>query len=474
MNIEGKIKNYQALVSQGDRKSRKIVLDIAQKALSQLDAYGRMRSILKIEGSCLVIGKRRWDLAQKRHIYLCGAGKACNAMAQAVEDTLGDWLTDGLIIVKIKEEKDRFVHTRVRIGGHPLPNQDGFDACQELLELVGQAGPSDLFLCVMSGGSSALMSCPAEGISLEDEIRTTDLLLKSGAGIAEINAVRRHISRMNGGRLAQKIAERGCEMIGFNISDAVSNPPTGDIAQPWEGFYGTPMGPDQTTLDDAWACIRKYNLEARLPQNVVDYLTNCGPAGETPKSFPQNTYYQINTLPDGVLCAQRTAEELGLRAVILTSFLEGEAREAGTFLAGVAREIQRYHRPVAPPCVVLTGGECVTTIRDSREITGHGGPSQEMTLSFAVTASKTRGTCLLSMDTEGTDGTTPVAGGITDSQTLAAMESAGVDPYAALRGHASYEALNQAGCTVLTGNTGTNICDLNILYVPENEIESGE
>ena len=466
-----KIKNRSELLSHGHRRSRQTVLDITDAALEELDAYGRIRSILKCEGNLLRIGDRCWDLDRKRNVYLIGAGKACNAMAMAVEDALGERLTDGIAVVKILESGDRFVRTRVRIGGHPIPNQAGYEACLEILDLIDRAGPEDLFLCVMSGGSSALMSCPMDGISLEDEQKTTDILLKSGAGILEINAVRRHISRMNGGRMAQRIADRGAELIGFNISDSVSNPPTRDISMPWEHYCGTPMGPDQTTLQDALACIEKYDLHSRLPASVTRYLASCGPAGETPKAFPQNTYYQINTLPDSAAAAQRAAEQLGLRTVVLSTFIEGEARDMGTLMAAIAREIQAYHRPVPPPCALISVGESVTTIPEDCVITGHGGPSQEMALSFAVSAAKTRGACLLSIDTEGTDGTTVCAGGITDSDSLADMERAGVDIYGALRGHASFEALSAAGCVVMTGNTGTNLCDLNIMYVPVPEKE---
>lgn len=469
----GKIKNRGELLSYGCQRSRKIVLDITDSVLNELDAYGRIRSILKCEGNWLKIGNRSWDLDRKRNVYLIGAGKACNAMAMAVEDVLGERLTDGIAIVKILEPEDRFVRTRVRVGGHPIPNQAGYEACLEILDLIEHASAEDLFLCVMSGGSSALMSCPVDGISLEDERRTTDILLKSGAGILEINAVRRHISRMNGGQMARRIAERGAELIGFNISDSVSNPPTCDISIPWSHYFGTPMGPDQTTIQDALSCIEKYDLWKRLPDSVIRYLTTCGPAGETPKAFPQNTYYQINTLPDSAAAAQRAAEKMGLRSVILSTFIEGEARDMGTLMASIAREIQAYNRPVQAPCVIISAGESVTTILENCTITGHGGPSQEMTLSFAAAAVKTKGACLLSIDTEGTDGTTACAGGITDSDSMADMERGGADVYAALRGHSSWEALSAGGCAVVTGNTGTNLCDLNILYVPAPEGEEG-
>lgn len=473
--MQPKIRNRSELLSAGDCDSRAVVLDIMDAALQRLDAGRRIRSMASRQGDWLTIGARQWDLSKKAHVYVIGAGKACNAMAMAMESILGDRLTHGIAIVKIQDPQDCLTRIKVRVGGHPIPTQAGYDASVEILDLVEQSGPDDLFICLMSGGSSALMSCPVPGISLEDERAATDILLKSGAGIREINAVRRHISRINGGRLAQAIARKGAELIGFNISDAIGNPPTHDISIPWPDFSGTPMGPDQTTFQDALACIRKYNLADRLPASVIRYLSACGPEEETPKAFPQNTYYQLNTLPDSITAAQQAVAAMGLSSLVLSTFVEGEAKDMGTLLACIAKEIQTYQRPAAPPCVVLSAGESVTTIPDSRCIKGHGGPSQEMALSFAVGAAGAPGACLISIDTEGTDGTAPAAGGLADSQSLSAMEQAGVDVYASLREHSSFEALSAAHCAVITGNTGTNLCDLNIMYVPpKGETQRGE
>ena len=204
-------------------------------------------------------------------------------------------------------------------------------------------------------------------------IDTTDVLLKSGAGILEINAVRRHISQFNGGMLAKRIAARGAELIGFGISDAVGTPATGDIGEPYKAYKGTPMGPDQTTLEDARRVIRDYDVADRLPKAVVDYLMNVGEEGETPKAFPQNTYFLLNTLPDSCIYAKKVAEEMGIPAIILSSFLEGESKDAGTIFASIAREVQSYGNPLPAPCVILSSGETTTKILDNREITGHGG-----------------------------------------------------------------------------------------------------
>ena len=177
-------------------------------------------------------------------------------------------------------------------------------------------------------------------------------------------------------------------------------------------------------------------------------------------------YLDGELLPDTRM-KYEIAEEMGIPAIILSSFVEGEARDVGTLFASIAREIQNYGNPMPAPCVVLASGEATTRIQDNHTITGHGGPGQELTASFALSASKAPGTCMLSIDSEGTDGTTPVAGGLTDSDSAKAAIAADVDLHAALRGHACYEALSALGDVVFTGNTGTNLCDFNIMYGPK-------
>lgn len=461
-----KIRNADTILSNGNFASRQIVLEIADKTLQRLDSYHRIKNIMHLDGDVLHIGTRSWDLSKKKNIYLFGAGKACNHMAMAVDHVLGDRLTKGIAIVKIHEETDTFHKTDVFVGGHPLPNEVGYQASQDIIKIVEQANPEDLFIVVISGGSSALMSCPVDGITLQDEIDATDVLLKSGAGIYEINAIRRHISALNGGMLAKRIQDVGAELIGIGISDAVGTPATGDIRVPYAAYKSTPIGPDATTLDDARATIANFDLADRLPKSIVDYLAKAGPQQETPKAFPDNTYFLLNTLPDSCIYAKEICAEMGVPAVILTSFLEGESRDAGTFMASLAREIQTYGNPVKAPCVLLSSGEVTTQILDSKLIKGHGGPGQEMAVSFAIAAAKTSGACLLSIDSEGTDGTAKVAGGITDSESLQAANAKGINLYQVLREHSCFEALEAIGSTVFTGNTGTNLCDLNIVYVP--------
>ena len=203
---------------------------------------------------------------------------------------------------------------------------------------------------------------------------------------------------------------------------------------------------------------------------MARYLLEYDPAPETPQTMTNDVdYYIVNTLPDSCQAALEAAEEMGIPAHVLTTYAEGESRDYGTFMASLAREVVKNERPFRAPCFLFSAGETTTAIPDSSLIRGHGGPSQEMTASFAVAAEGLKNVCLLSIDSEGTDGTTPVAGGLTDGTTGTAAAERGIDLRKALREHAAYEALEPLGDTVLTGNTGTNLCDFNVLYIGTQE-----
>jgi glycerate-2-kinase len=383
-------------------------------------------------------------------------------MASAVEEALGDRITRGLVIVKRLEAGDRTKRIELTEGGHPLPNEAGLAATRRILAMVEEAGPDDLFIGLISGGSSALMSCPLPGITLEDERRVTEALLTSSARILEINAVRRHISAVNGGRLAQRIEARGAELINLIISDSVGKKPTLEPGKPTE-FVGTPVAPDATTLQDARDALERYRLAARAPRSIVEFLRTAGPGQETPKAFGDRVHHFVLQRPANACeAARRAAEAMGFRASILTTQLEGESREAGTFLACVAKEIALNRRPLAPPCVLIAGGETTTRIEGRA---GSGGPSQELALGFALEIADRPGFSICALDTDGTDGPTDVAGGIADGRTVARARQAGLDVFRRLWEHDSAAVLLALGDAVVTGNTGTNLCDLNVIYV---------
>ncbi len=266
-----KIRNYDAIVNNGDSKAREKVLQLMESVLQEVDAEKRIDEIMRLDGDILQIGDRTWDLRAKNRIYLFGAGKACNAMAQAVCNIMGNKIAKGIISVKIKEPQDQYFNTDVYVGGHPLPNSEGMMAGEQIFKMIEQAQSDDLFISVISGGSSALLTYPVEGISLEEEILAQDLLLKSGAKILEINAVRRHISKTNGGRIAELIREKGAELINLMVGDGVGRPPTSNRGTPVE-FFGTPVAGDKTTIQDARNTIMNYELKDKLPKTIVDYI----------------------------------------------------------------------------------------------------------------------------------------------------------------------------------------------------------
>lgn len=456
------IKNRHLLLSSGHVAGRSVVLDVLEDALRSLDGYRLIRNLLRREDDCLRIGDLSWDLAPPRRVFVVGAGKAGNAMARAVDEVLGDRIARGLVIVKRIEPGDDLQHIELVQGGHPLPNRDGWLASRRILELVDGVAPGDLVVSVISGGSSALTACPVPPIDLEDEMLVTDQLLKSSARILEINAVRRHISATNGGRLAQRVEARGAQMLNLIISDIVNGELTTDPAIP-AAFVGTPVAPDGTTLADARAALNKYDLLSRAPRSVVDWLAVDDPARETPKSFgPGVRQFVLARCADSSTAAVAAAARLGLPTLVLTTYLEGESRDAGTFLAAVAKEIAAHHRPVAPPCLLVAAGESTTRIDGPA---GRGGPSQELALSFALEVAGWPGLVLAAVDTDGTDGPTDLAGALVDHHVVERAADRGLDLVDSLKRHDSSTALELLDATIQTGNTGTNVCDLNLVYV---------
>jgi len=456
------LKNRAVLVARGDRRARRPVLAVLDATLDALDSNRIISNNLALTENIMSFGSCRWDLSQMRRIYVVGGGKAGNAMARAVEAILGEKISAGVVAVKNLEPGDALQRIELVAAGHPLPNDASVRTGQRMLQLAAGAGRDDLFIGLISGGSSALMACPLPGISLEDEIACTQALLASGARILEINAVRRHISAVNGGRLARAVDEKGARMINFIVSDGVGNAPLTDPLTPAR-FFGTPVAPDKTTFADARCMLAKYDLRAKIPPSVVEFIDQADASQETPKDLSDRIQqFVIQRVADAGGTAVQAAESQGLRATILTTFLQGESREAGTFLACVAKEIAAYRRPLTPPCLLIAGGETTTTI-DGRS--GLGGPSQELALGFALEIDGQAGICLAAVDTDGTDGPTQAAGGIVDGTTAARARKSGVDIYRHLQRHESLRVFEVLGDAIFTGNTGTNVCDLNLVYI---------
>jgi len=448
------IKNRGELLSHGNRVAREVALDVAEHALTAVNSHKALKKMVRVDDDRkLIVGNLSYDLSKIGNLYVVGAGKATFPIGQVLDEVLGERIKRGAINVK-RGEGRRLRYIKVREAGHPIPDEMGLEGAREIMDIAGEAKEGDLVFCAITGGASALMPLPAEGIGLEDKKRVTDLLLKCGAAIDEINAVRKHVSAIKGGRLAMHI--HPAEVINLIVIDEVAGLPWG------------PTVPDTTTFEDAVYALKKYYLWERIPDSVRKYLERglANPSLETPKprDFEGLKVHDIVLANNEIACeaAKKRAGELGLSSTILSTVLEGESREAGIVLAGIAKEIQKEGEPLEPPCVLVVGGETTVTITEQP---GEGGPSQELALAFSLKISGSGKIAIVSIDTDGTDGPTDIAGGIADGYTVDRAKQKGMDIYETLMRHNSSYVLRELEDTIITGPTETNVMDLNIIVI---------
>ncbi len=390
-------------------------------------------------------------------LLVIGFGKASVSMAQALEHSAGDIITDGAVITKYGHGiGSKLKRIRVFEAGHPVPDENGLNAGEELLRVAGKADAETLAAVLISGGGSALFVSPCPGISLEEKQQTTDLLLKAGAKIHELNTVRKHISRVKGGRLSGLL--HPAASVSLILSDVI-----GDSL---DVIASGPTAPDPSTFAAALAVVQNYGLRRIAPQAVVDHLAR-GAEGllpETPKVgdpvFSKVTNRIIGSNRMALDAARSSAEALGLRAGILSAELSGEASEAGKILARKALEVKRGKRDEGPVCLI-SGGETTVTVTGP----GTGGRNMELALAFAMETEGISGITLLSAGTDGTDGPTDAAGAVVDGMTVARARSRGLDPVKYLHDNDSYNFFRKAGALVVTGPTGTNVMDIQIMVI---------
>ncbi len=450
------VKNRERLLSHGLKAGRRALIDVVEHALQSVDPYTAAKRLVHRNHNVLAVGRLRYDLRELGNVYFLGAGKASFPIAQALEEVLGDRLSGGVVIVK-RGQGGRLQRIQKLEAGHPLPDADGLRGAHAVLAVADEAGSGDLVFAAITGGSSALMPLPAEGISLDDKRDVTALLLNSGAVIQEINTVRKHLSQIKGGRLALLI--HPAALINLTVSDVI-----GDEAM-LDCITGNTV-PDTSTFPDAIHTLKKYHLWERVPDSVRRHLAAASPDEETPKAFGDLQVHTFLLATNGDACraAKTRAEALGFNAMILSTMIEGESREAGILHAGIAREIQAHNRPLPTPCILISGGETTVTITNDP---GTGGPNQEFTLGFATKIGSSPRIVGVAIDTDGTDGPTDVAGGIADGATLERAAACNVDVYESLRRHDAYPVLQALGDAVYTGPTGTNVMNLRLILVTE-------
>lgn len=383
-------------------------------------------------------------------VIVLGAGKAAAAMAAAVEAAWPDAPLEGLVIT-------RYAHglpTRaieVVEAGHPMPDAAGAEAAARIARLAESAGPDDLVLFLASGGGSALLALPADGVSLDDKRAVNAALLRSGADIGEMNAVRKHLSALKGGRLAALAAP--ARVLTLAISDV-----PGDRA---DVIASGPTVPDESTLADARAVLARYGIEP--PASVSARLAD--PAAETPKPgdavFASTDFRMIATPQQALEAAAEAARAAGVTPLILSDRIEGEAREAGKVLAGIAMQAAAHGQPVQPPAILLSGGETTVTVRGQ----GRGGRNAEFLLGLTLALDGHPRIHALAADTDGIDGSEDNAGARSGPDSLARMRRAGLDPAALLADNDAYRAFDALDDLIVTGPTRTNVNDFRAILI---------
>lgn len=424
---------------------------ILHAGLRAADAAAAVRRNLRVQDTSLWVGPWQVDLQSFQRVWVVGFGKASVPMARAAEEVLGDWVSGGVVVTK-HGDGARLRRVEVLEASHPLPGPDGVVAAGRVVEVVRAAKEEDLVLCLISGGSSALLCLPAEGLALEDKVAATDLLLRSGASIGEINAVRKHLSAVKGGQLAR--AAYPARVVGLVVSDVLGNP--------LDVIGSGPLSPDPTTYGDALGVLGRYGLLNRVPQAVRHRLER-GAAGELPETpkpgdpvFDRVSLHVVASVVEGVEGAKAEADRLGYRTLILTTWMEGEAREVGRMVAALAREEVLKDRPASKPACLIMGGEPTVTVRGD----GRGGRNQELALAAALGLAGLEGVLVATLATDGTDGPTDAAGAFADGATVGRGRSQGLEAERYLANNDSYTFFEALGDLIRTGPTGTNVNDL--------------
>lgn len=390
----------------------------------------------------------------KGNLYVVGAGKASSRMAAAVEEVLGEFITEGIIVTKYGYTEP-LRNIRQIEAGHPIPDEKGINGAKEIMHLLKKTGEGDLVLFLISGGGSSLLPYPAEGISLQDKQLVTQLLLSCGATIHEINTIRKHLSNIKGGRLAKMAAPS--QVLTLILSDVIGD----DLSVIASG----PTAPDDSTFADALKTLSFYDILKKTPTNVLEHLQKGseGKVEETPDSHDslfKKVYYRfIGSNQIALKAASQSAKKLGYKPLILTNAACGESREIAKYFAAIAKQLISAKQPVSPPSCILSGGEPTVTLQGK----GKGGRNQEFALAAGMEIDGVENILIASVGTDGTDGPTDAAGGYADGKMLQKARGKNLNANDFLRQNNSYPFLKQLGYLIKTGPTGTNVMDIQII-----------
>lgn len=454
-------KNRSQILENSSNKKTLLLRDdalrILEEAMKSVDPRKAIIKTISRTGEKIRFRGESISLTDYSHIYVIGGGKASGAMAEAVETVLGERITEGYVNI-LTGTKEKYSTEKITLNeaSHPVPNRKGLRGVEKMLRLADKAKANDLVVVLISGGGSALMPSPAKGISLDDLEEVTRLLLKSGATINELNAVRKHLSSFKGGMLAKRC--HPSKVISLILSDVVGDP--------LDTIASGPTAPDSTNYNDAIYALKRRNIWERTPEAVKTRLLKGkkGKLDETPKKDNPVFDDVSNIVIAGNSIASESAmdasKELGYNSIVLSTMIEGESKHVGTFIAGITKEISKFDRPVKRPAAVIVGGE--TTVNVTGE--GVGGRNQELALSAARRLGGIE--CVIaSLATDGIDGPTDSAGAIVDGFTESRADEEGLQLETYLDDNDSNSFFKELGDLLITGPTGTNVNDLIVLLV---------
>jgi len=443
---------------------KKNAAEIFFKGLQAVEPGAAVKRCCKLDGESLFVGNRTYHLPQYKNLFVIGAGKATAPMAAALEDILEERISEGIIIVKYDHLADL---QRINLieAGHPLPDPNGEKGADAILNLAKKSGKDDLIFCLISGGGSALLPLPFNGITLKDKQDTIKVLLSCGATIHEINTLRKHTSKIKGGRLAQ--AAFPATIISLILSDVVGD----DL----DIIASGPTVPDSSSFADCMEILERYHIKDKIPESILNHIESgiSGKTPETPKAddpaFKRTQNLIIASNIESLMAAKEKAERLQYNVILLSSMIVGETRYAAQIHGAIAKEIIKTGNPISPPACILSGGETTVTISGN----GLGGRNQEFALAAAIDISGHKNVVVLSGGTDGTDGPTDAAGAFSDTYTLERAKEMGLNPHHFLANNDAYHFFEKLDDLLITGPTNTNVMDLRILLVVDVTVYAG-
>ena len=429
----------------------RLITRVLAAAINAVDPENAVKKYLLRDENQISVGNTTYSLDKIDNVFLIAFGKASLPMAQAAVDIIGDKLSAGIIISKAINAPFRIQNSLFSIieASHPVPDQRGVDGAAHIIELLKKTSQKDLVLCLISGGGSALLTAPAEGISLDNLQQLNRSLLRCGAKIGEINTLRKHLSRVKGGNLA-KLAYPA-QVATLILSDVIDDP--------LDVIASGPTVPDSSSFDDAREIIEKYGIAGEIPSAVHERMKQ-GHAGGTPETpKPEDAIFErvhnliIGNNYQAAKAAIEKAHTLGLNPLLLTTNLEGEAREIGPALAAIAKQIDTTSDPIKRPACIILGGETTVTLRGD----GLGGRNQELALSAVQPLAGLKATYLVTLATDGD-------GAVVTGQTLEQANLENLDPAKFLANNDAYNFFNPLGDLLKPGPTLTNVNDLNFIF----------